>query len=772
MIQIFGFFVGTLIYMELVYHFGSFGFTGCNPFVGLFLWIFLAAASTLLCGFVRKKANRNIMWVILAVYYLLFASQLVYFGIFKQPLLIAAVTNGAKDAVTNYWREALQGIWQVFGYLLLLAVPLVAAGLLLKFKKLTLKSHTKKERIINLSVLGGSIVLFIVMLVIGYHSDAEYYEQYGGFYDPEGVICDYGVVPAMTRDMLGDIFPEREGSLDAWTDVSSTPVPTATPDPLAGTDVSDGDAAVLTEETVAEEPELDTSPNVLPIDFESLIANADSDEIVELAEYMQSIPPTNRNEYTGMFEGYNLIYLTAEGFSPYAVDEELTPTLYKLVNSGFVFENFYVPLWQTSTSDGEYVNCTGLIPDQQFSMRRSQNNEMAFGLPAFFALEGVNSYAFHNNSLSYYERNFSHPNLGYNFMAAKLGDLDEATWGGQVFEMDNARYWPASDLDMMEATIPLYINDDRFHVYYMTISGHMNYNFAGNKMSSLHKDEVAHLPYSEEGRAYIACNIELDLALEYLIEQLDAAGKLENTVICLSADHYPYGMEVANLEELAGKPLAGSLDIFRNNLVLWNSEMETVTVEKTASALDILPTLLNLFGFEYDSRLYVGRDILSDSTPLVIFSDRSFITDRVSYYKKGKEVTWLDGTEDDEEYYEAIKKQVKGLYNYSAGILNNDFYKYVEEALPEEYHSQIDPEWIAPKPPAPKEEVPETTVPATEQTVPEATAPVTEQSAPETTAPATGTDTPEDSSSEADTANPETTLPPESTTSVTENTSP
>ena len=87
----------------------------------------------------------------------------------------------------------------------------------------------------------------------------------------------------------------------------------------------------------------------------------------------------------------------------------------------------------------------------------------------------------------------------------------------------------------------------------------------------------------------------------------------------------------------------------------------------------------------------------------MIFSDRSFITDRVSYYKKGKTTTWLDGTEGDDAYFEAVKKQVKGLYSYSAGILNNDFYKYVEEALPEEYRSKVDPEWVAPHGPAPAE---------------------------------------------------------------------
>ena len=188
-----------------------------------------------------------------------------------------------------------------------------------------------------------------------------------------------------------------------------------------------------------------------------------------------------------------------------------------------------------------------------------------------------------------------------------------------------------------------------------------------------------------------------------MIEQLEAAGKLENTVICLSADHYPYAMEMSTLEELAGKPLAGTLEVYRNNLILWNSAMETVNVEKTAYSLDILPTLLNLFRFEYDSRLYVGRDILSDSPPLVIFSDRSYVTDRVIYNRKGNvPLLWRDGTEGDEEYHEAMKKQVKGLVNYSSGILNNDFYRYVEEALPEEYRSQVDPEWIAPHPPAPQ----------------------------------------------------------------------
>ena len=687
-------FFSTFLYMEAVYHIACFGFSFANPLIAVFVWLFLAGLSSLLTGFLRRRKNRIILWVLLGMDYLLFAAQLVYMKIFKQPLLMAAIQNAGKDAVTNYWREALMGILHASGWLLLLAVPLILTGVALHMYTLSLKSHTRKERLRELAVMAAGLLGFVSVLMIGSAAGTEYEESYTGFYDPEGTIREYGVIPSITRDLFAGAFNGQD-SLDTWVDFpeeEEVDVPKETTQPET---VSEGDALT---QTPPEEEKPDTSPHVLPVDFKSLTENADSDTVKKLAEYMQSMTPTKKNEYTGMFEGYNLIYLTAEGFSPYAVDEELTPTLYKLTHSGFVVEDYYVPLWQTSTSDGEYVNLTGLIPDQQFSMKRSAKDDMAFSIAAYFASEGVNSYAYHNNSLSYYDRNLSHPNMGYNFKASKLGDLDEKVYGGQVFEMEHANYWPASDLDMMKATIPEYIQNDRFHVYYLTVSGHMNYNFTGNKMSSLHKDAVASLPYSEEGRAYIACNMELDAALEYLIEQLDAAGKLENTVICLSADHYPYGMQIENLEELAGQPLDGTLDIYRNSLILWNSEMETVEVQKPASSLDLLPTLLNLFGFDYDSRLYAGKDFLSDCPSLVVFSDRSFITDKVSYNKKKKEVTWKDGVEPDDEYLEAVKSQVKGLYNYSAGILNNNFYKYVEEALPEEYHSKIDPDWIAPHP--------------------------------------------------------------------------
>ena len=257
--------------------------------------------------------------------------------------------------------------------------------------------------------------------------------------------------------------------------------------------------------------------------------------------------------------------------------------------------------------------------------------------------------------------------------------------------MENPDAWPASDLEMMQGTVSEYIGQERFHVYYLTVSGHMNYGFDVNDMSAKNEAAVEELDLSENGRAYIACNIELDKALSYLLEQLEAAGQLEKTVICLSADHYPYAMTAEQYEELAGKSLDEGMDMYRNRMILWNAAMEEpVVIDKACGSMDIIPTLLNLFGFSYDSRMYAGRDILSDEEGLVIFNDRSFVTDAVIYNRKEKEVIWLRDAqgkdiipdEEKEAYLAAWKQEVKERCQFSAYVLEEDFYAEIGKVAP------------------------------------------------------------------------------------------
>lgn len=652
MIKLWGVFAGILLYLETIYHLGGFGLTPINPLFTIALILIVSALETLAVGSVRKKWKNRLFWIFSSILLVLYGAQLVYLRIFKQPLMWEAAVRGGQDALTNYWREALDGILKALPFLLLFSLPLIAVGFYRYWNGWKLPKLHMIEKLRCLFGAGIGLILACMIILIGKYVEADYYEDYHEFFDPLTVAENMGVLTFVQRDTamsVGNLFSglwERAGGKAKNTSQEEKDGPqTPGDDGLANVTPTDetGEAGTGQPEEPAEKV-VDTSPNALPIDFEKLKAEADSKETTWLAEYMEGLTPTNRNKYTGIFEGYNLIYLSAEGFSPYAVREDLTPTLYRLVHSGFVFNNYYVPLWQTSTSDGEYINCTGLIPDGQFSMRKSSENDMAYTLPRYFEKDGVNSLAYHNNSLSYYDRHLTHINLGYDFKAAKLGELEEAEWGDKIFPMEHPDQWPASDLEMMQGTIPDYINQDRFHVYYMTVSGHMNYNFKGNAMSGKNKAVVSNLDMSENAQAYIACHVELDKALEYLLEQLEAAGKLDNTVIVMSADHYPYGMTQEEYEELAGKPLADNMDLYRNNLILWNAQMEesTVEVDKVCGSMDIIPTLLNLFGFEYDSRLYAGRDIFSDQEGLVIFNDRSFVSDTVYYSRKAKTTVWKE----------------------------------------------------------------------------------------------------------------------------------
>ena len=210
----------------------------------------------------------------------------------------------------------------------------------------------------------------------------------------------------------------------------------------------------------------------------------------------------------------------AEGFSTLAMDPERTPALWKLSHQGFVCDNFYTPLWGVSTSDGEYVTTTGLIPKSGvWSYSLSSENLMPFALGNQFRGKGYSTYAFHDYLYSYYDRDKSHPNMGYDYYAL-----------GQGLELESGNAFPPSDAEMMEKIVPMFVNEDKFAVYCLTVSGHLTYTLESNAMSVRHWDEVKDLPYSEEVRCYLACQMELELAMESLLSQLEAAGDRKSVV--------------------------------------------------------------------------------------------------------------------------------------------------------------------------------------------------------------------------------------------------
>ena len=413
--------------------------------------------------------------------------------------------------------------------------------------------------------------------------------------------------------------------------------------------------------------------HILDIDFDRLIAEETDEDLLQMHTYFSQQVPTAKNEWTGYFQGKNLIWIVAEGFCTLAMDPERTPVLYEMAHSGFVFDHFYTPLWGVSTSDGEYTTTTGLIPKSGvWSYSQSAGNYMPFGFGNQFSQLGYRTMAFHDYLYTYYDRDKSFPNMGYEYYALGHGlELEEI--------------WSPSDLEMMEEIVPMFVDEEQFMVYCLTVSGHLNYTYEENAMSRRHWDEVAGLPYSEGPKAYLACQMELELAMESLLTQLEEAGRLDDTVIVLSGDHYPYGLTDEEYSELLGRQVDPNFEIFQNTLILWNAQMEEpVRVEKLCSSLDVMPTLANLFGLEYDSRLMAGRDILSDEPGLVIFSNYSFLTEEGAYNSVLDEFRSWDGSPPDEAYVQSQIAEVQNRVAYSAMILDHDYYRVALNGPPRE----------------------------------------------------------------------------------------
>lgn len=624
-----------------------------NLFFPLLFSVAIGIFSAFITGLLSEKAGRIVLPLIFTVYAFFFSAQTVYYSIFKTFFSFYSMQNGGQ--VMQFMDIIVDAVLKNILFIIIYLLPVVGCCVFHRFI-----AYGRQGRRHLVTAVAGTCVftfLYFLLLPVPGKNIGSAYELYHNYSSADRAVRKLGLVQNTILDVKNLMFGKKGSSL------SGRVIPKATPHPKDPASSSD-------------EEEIDTSPNILNIDFDAAAANAPNDDIRTLCEYFRNVTPTDKNQYTGMFEGYNMIFITAESFSPWCIDKELTPTLYKLAGNGFVFDNFYNGLWGVSTSDGEYVNITGLVPKQGvWSMKLSgrQGNYMRTSYGRMFRENGYKTYAFHNNYYDYYGRDISHPNLGYDYYGLGKGlELEEC--------------WPESDLEMMEKSLPYYINDDLFHVYYMTVSGHMQYTFKGNMMATRHRDEVAGLPYSEGAKAYIACNIELDRALEYLIEQLEKAGKLEKTVIVMAADHYPYGLSEKAIGELMGHNPEKTFELYKNSLIIWNSQMtQPVHVSKYGYAIDINPTVMNLFGMPYDSRLVMGRDLLSDSGQFVFLHSRSFITDICMYNNDTGEAVPLAGQSIPDGYIYDTTQEIYTKYLVSAAVLDNDFYAYIKNYINTEH---------------------------------------------------------------------------------------
>lgn len=626
-----------IIYLELVYKSAVLNNVfSINTLTVIIFSIPFILINTLISSIFKEKINRIISVVLSLFITFIYISQYIYFEFYDSIFSIYSIKEGTGQVFGEFFTAILKMVYDNIWVTLLFLLPVLL--FIIFGKKIFNFERNKKASLITsgLSIISvGICILFVQFYGSGMYSLKRLYKE---THAPMITINKVGLLSMEVLDLDRFVFgfEEKLYNINKPTDNK--------------------------EETKKPETSEEIKYNVLDIDFDKLISAEENSMVKSMHEYFKNVTPTKQNEYTGIFKGKNLIYITAEGFDKIAIDENLTPTLYKLVNNGFVFENYYQPLFTVSTSDGEYMFLNSLIPKEGvWSFYRSSNIYMPFGVGNVFKREGYSTVnAYHDHTYTYYNRDESHPNLGFD---KYIG------CGNGLEELINCKTWPESDVEMINATVDDYISSDNFMTYYMTVSGHLNYTFTGNYISHKNKDLVKDLPYTDHVKAYLAANIELDRAIESLINKLKEKGKLDDTVIVISPDHYPYGLKTSELNEISDTDRSDKFEMFHTSLILYNSEMkENVKVTKYVSSIDVLPTIYNLFGIEYDSRLLMGRDALSDAEGLVILSDRSFINEFGSYNSiTGKYTKFNEDVTND--YIEKLNHEVYQRFTMSSLLL-------------------------------------------------------------------------------------------------------
>lgn len=658
-----------LVYLEVVLHLAT---GNAMTYFPIYLLFSLSAGSLLaLLPILLPQRSGRILTVLLSfLLTMLFAAELIAKHTLQAYYPLSTLETAAGNRLSDYAGVILPAIAAALPLLLLFFLPTLLLWPLFRWGL----AQGQPPRW-GAAIFAAAAVAFHLLGLAVVHAPwpgdltpAKLYRSDTNFDDQ---VEQLGLVTMLRLDVKHMLFPAKAG-LDSDFDG------------LDGLD-SSGDGSGGDTSAVEEHPVIDTSPNVMDVDLESLAANAPNEDVSWLANYFSSASPTRKNEYTGMFKGYNVIQLVIEGFSGYAIDPELTPTLYKLANEGFVFNNYYTALHYTSTSNGECQTLLGLYPKNgnPITMKRTG----ALGTNAYFSLaqqlgrEGYQVLGYHGN-YDMYGRQVSHTNLGYTWKQFGTGLDVDTTSSGEIA-------WPARDTQVIENSVDDYINSDQpFHVYYLTISGHMPYS--NNRIVQPYLDQVRALPYSQTTQNYMATIMEVDRALELLLQKLEEAGKLDKTLIIATGDHIPYS-NAGVLEELSGRTFGSSkdlealnesaidFDVYKNTLILWSVSMEEpVQVDKPCCQVDILPTVSNLLGLEYDSRMLSGRDILSDSEGLVIFTSRSWRSDRGFYNRYTQTFTPAEGVtmtqEEQDQYVSTMKKLVEYKLACTPMIIENDFY--------------------------------------------------------------------------------------------------
>lgn len=409
--------------------------------------------------------------------------------------------------------------------------------------------------------------------------------------------------------------------------------------------------------------------------LDEIIKNEKNTTLNNINNYIKNKDITDYNSHTGMFEGKNVIVIMMESTNDIIINKDLYPNFYKLYSEGISFKNNYSPRNSCATGNNEFSGMTGLYTIQNNCTANIFSNNTYFtSIFNIFKNAGYRATSMHDYTEQYYVRNIIHKNLGseayYN-----ANDLN-------IKYYNEYKNW-ASDEDFMNAAMDITLNDTSdkpFMLWLTTVSGHQPY-----KVSSVEGDKYLSITegtdYSMEVRRYMSKLKTFDNGLGILLDKLKVSGKLDDTVIVMYGDHYPYGLKNKDISSVLTYDL-DDYEVERVPMVIYNSTIKSEVVEKYSSYINLTPTLANLFNLDYDPRYYMGTDVFSDDyLNIVAFADGSWKNSDVYYNASSGSVKYYTSNEYTTDELIRINNIVTNRMQISESIIRNNYFNYLDNKI-------------------------------------------------------------------------------------------
>ena len=367
------------------------------------------------------------------------------------------------------------------------------------------------------------------------------------------------------------------------------------------------------------------------------------------------------NKYSGILEGYNIVYVHMESMQNFLMDlefngEKVTPNLNKLAKEGLFFSNFYPQVSTGTSSDAEYMMLTGLLPSSSGTVFVSYSDNTFRTMATYLQDKGYYTFSMHGNYSSMWNRNNVHPRLGYQELYYRdtfTFDPETETVGLGI----NDKLFFSQAIDKLELIETTYEN---YFGTLITLSNHSP--FAPNEDFSLDINDYYTNEFGEQTSSCYLCNRDIgkyivssnyaDEALGDFLTYIKESDKFNNTVFVFYGDHdakmsYKDMNYLYNYDYLTGELKTENDDTFidydsydhqlnkKTPLIIWTknkslSKKLKGKVDTIMGMYDAAPTLYNML--DIDNEYVLGHDIFNiKDENIVIYPNGNYLTDKVYY---------------------------------------------------------------------------------------------------------------------------------------------